>query len=222
MPRRSPAPPTINMTSASRSAATCWAWLIASPTSRRPHSDSREVAVGSCLEQCADLPDGELGITGVGQGLVDQRPGRLVDIAGHLPVEVGRQPVADIGLDQRFAPGARFGPGVEGLDRGHERRHGLLRVDAKLGDPVHQPSVVAHLDRRLLRQRGSQRGARGHPGVVRHPVEGAQLAVGQHSEQVDHGGEIGLVGLGHGGCGPLGTAALANGQRRWRRPTGKR
>ena len=156
---RSPAPPTISRASASRSAATCWAWLIASPTSRRPHSESREAAVWSCGQQHADLSDRELRVAGVGQRLVHQRAGRLVDVGGHLPIEVGRQPVPHVGLDQRLAPGLRLGPGVEGFDRSHERRHRLLRVGAELGDPVDQLAVVADLQRRLLGQRGAQRGA---------------------------------------------------------------
>ncbi len=45
-PDRSPVPSTSSIISASRSASTCWAWLIASPTSRRPHSASRPACPG--------------------------------------------------------------------------------------------------------------------------------------------------------------------------------
>ena len=47
MPDRSPDPLTISSASRSRSAATYWAWVIASPSSRRPHSASGPASRGS-------------------------------------------------------------------------------------------------------------------------------------------------------------------------------
>ena len=208
MPVRSPAPPTIS--SDQRVPLGGHLLGLADRLADQPAAPQRQPGRRGrvAVDQHADLADRELGVAGVGQRLDDQRPGGLVDVGGDLPVEVGGQAVPDVGLDQRLAPGPRFGPGVEGLDRVDERRHRLLRVGAEFGQPVDQLAVVAHLHRRHLRQRGAQRGARRHPGVGGHPVEGAQLAVGKHAEQVDDGRRIGRLGSGHGRWAPfLGVAA---------------
>ena len=116
-----------------------------------------------------------------------------VEVLRDLDVEVGGQPVADVGLDQPLEPVAGRGRGVEDVEGLHERRHRLDRVGAQGRDPLEQRLDVAELDRRHLAERELVGQLHGELGVVGQPLERGDLAVGDRPEQVDHGGPVGGV-----------------------------
>src|SRR3954454_4700672 len=138
----------------------------------------------------AHLTDGEVGVTGVGEDLQDQPAVRVGQEGGDLPVEVGGQPIADIGLDQPLEPRARPGALVEGVQGRDERRHRVGRLHAELGEPVGEPYVVGDLGRGHPGQRRPTGQLRGEPGVLGQSIEGGELGVGQHPQEVDDGSTV--------------------------------
>ena len=80
---------------------------------------------------------------------------------------------------------------VIGLQRRDERGHRRRRIGAELAEPADKDVVVVEFQGRHPRHMGPALKGRGHPGILSQPVEGAQFAVGEGSEQVDNG-------LGHG------------------------
>ena len=155
--------------------------------------------------------DRELGVPGVGEHLQHQVAGRRVQERGHLAVEVGRDPVADVRLDQALQPVARRGAGVERRRRGRRtapsprrrprRARPAGRAAARSGRSRRPPSRPA----RPAGQRRRQ------PGVLGQPVERGQLAVREHAEQVDDGLR---VADGRGGVGVVSAASMeGHGQR---------
>ncbi len=105
---------------------------------------------------------------------------------GRLPVEVERDAVSHVRLDQRLQPVGRPRLRVPGVQRGHERRHRRVGIGAELAQPVAQEAEVGVLGHGQLTQRGpvGQRGRQGG-GVLGHPLVGAELRIGQHAEQID-------------------------------------
>ena len=144
---------------------------------------SRQVRVGG--DGPADPGDHELRVPGVGQHPQHEIAGLRVDQFRHRPVEVRRDPVPHIGLDQALEPVSRRGAGVEGIQRRGERQHRLLWLGAQRRQLLAQQPEVAELGGRhpgqggLVGERGGERGVLGQPEV------GVQFRVGQEAEQVD-------------------------------------
>ena len=97
-------PPASSADSASRSAATRCAWVSASPISRRPHSASRPPSRGSAAIAARTRSTTNSRVPGVLERGDDQVAGVGVEVRRDLAVEVGGQPVADVGLDQALEP----------------------------------------------------------------------------------------------------------------------
>ena len=110
-----------------------------------------------------------------------------------LAVEVGRNAVADVGLDQALGPVAGRGLSMKRLERDDEGRHRLLGADPHAVEVALQQLVVPELGRGQTRERCLVLERRCHPRVVGEPLEGDELGVGQHPEQVGDGGEIGRI-----------------------------
>ena len=85
MPDRSPVPVMMNSASSSRSATICWAWVTASPSSRRPHSASRSRDLRSACARGVHLALGERAVPGVGQHVLHQPP-----VVAGQPPEISR------------------------------------------------------------------------------------------------------------------------------------
>jgi hypothetical protein len=134
-------------------------------------------------------------VPGVGEDVEDQRTVGIGQERGDLPVEVGRETVPDVGLDQSLQPGAGAGALVEGVERGDERGHRVGRVHAELRQPIGESHVMRDLGCRHPGQRRAAAEGGGEPGVLGQPVEGGQFRVGEHPEQVDDGS---TVDRGHG------------------------
>ena len=183
-----PGAPTSRDASASRSTPTRWAWVSASPTSRRPQSASRPPIRGSSAIACSDGADDVLVAAHALDDRLDQGPGVGVDVGRDLPVEVLRDPVPDVGLDQALEPVVRCGPLVERVDGHDERRDRLLRVGPELLQPRDDLFVVEELGDGEASDLGLVADARRRLGVRRELAEGAQLAVGQRAQQVDDRG----------------------------------
>ena len=189
-----PGAPTRMLASASRSTPTRWAWVMASPTRRRPQSASRpgEARVGG--DGLAHDGDREVGLTGVLEDADDERAGVLVDVARDLAVEVLGDALADVGLDESLEEVGGGRALVEGVDGRHEGLHGRLRLDAEGLEALGEHGVVLQLvggedgERRLVTQR------RRELGVLGQLAEGTQLAVRERPEQVRDRSEVaGLV-----------------------------
>ena len=74
---------------------------------------------------------------------------------------------------------------MEGVDRLDERRHRRRDVDADLVEASPEPAEVHELRARHLRERRLVVDGRREPGVLREPLERAELAVGEDAEEVD-------------------------------------
>ena len=141
------------------------------------------------------------------------RPGVIVDVRRDLAVEVLGNALPDVGLDQTLEPVGGNGAFVEGVEGRHERRHRHLRRHAQSREPLREQREVLQL---LGREHGERRlvpQVWGQVGVFRELGEGAQLAVGQHAEQVRDRREVAGIG-GRGeldgvGCGRFGELAHA-------------
>ncbi len=144
---------------------------------------SRQVRVGR--DGRADPGDHELRVPGVSQHPQHEIAGLRVDQFRHRPVEVRRDPVPHIGLDQAFEPVSRGGAGVESIQRRGERQHRLLWLGAQRRQLLAQQPEVAELggchpgQGSLVGERGGERRVLGQPEV------GVQFRVGQEAEQVD-------------------------------------
>ena len=144
---------------------------------------SRQVRVGR--DRRADPGDHELRVPRVGQNPQHEIAGLRVDQFRDRPVEVRRDPIPHVGLDQALEPVSRGGAGVEGIQRRGERQHRLLRLGAQRRQLVAQQPEVAELGGRhpgqggLVGERGGERRVLGQPEV------GVQFRVGQQAEQVD-------------------------------------
>ena len=155
-----------------------------------------EPAVGG--ERGPHLTDGEVRVTGVVEDLHDQTAIGLGQEGGDLAVEVGGQPVADVGLHQPLEPGARAGALVEGVEGRDERCHRRGRVRAEHGQPVDQVAVVGDLRGGHPGQRRPAGEGRRQARVLGQPLEGGQLGVGEHPEQVHEGPGVARPGNGVG------------------------
>ena len=185
---RSDAPEASSATRPSRSTATRWACVSASPTSRRAHSASRPPTRGSAAMAGAHPVDGERGVTDVAEHLAHQVARGRVEVRRRLAVEVARDAVSHVGLDQALQPVGGRGQVMKRVQRGDIGRHGLLRVDPEVAQVLAQLLEVGELAGGERRQGRPVAQVRRHPGVGRHPLEGGQLAVGQRPEQVDQPG----------------------------------
>ena len=137
-------------------------------------------------DRLAHPDDHEVGVTGVGQHLVDQGLGaRIGEVRDHA-VEIGRDTVTHVGLDQAFEPVGGTGPGVEGVQGGHKRPHGGVRVDVQLLEPSQQLPEVAVLGHGHLAQGNLVGQGLRFGRVGGQPEEAAQGRVGQQPQQVDH------------------------------------
>ena len=167
-----------------------WAWVIASPSSRRAHSANRlrclplavtaarTSATTNCECPVSDSAARTTSATSSGS------PSAISQ------VEVGGQRVADIGLHQRLQPGARHRQPVVVLQRRHVLRHRRHDVDATAFQGIAQQLVVAHLGGGHAGHRDPSAQVRRHPRLVGQPVERSHLAVGQHREQFVDAGMI--------------------------------
>ncbi len=72
--------------------------------------------------------DGEVRVPGVGTDVEHQGTGGGVEVGGHLPVEIGPDPITHVGLDQPLQPVRRRGGVMEAVDTGDERVHRHLGV----------------------------------------------------------------------------------------------
>ena len=90
----------------------------------------------------------------------------------------------------------RPGLGVEGINCGAKRRHGRGWVGAHLGQAVPQDHEVVVLQGGQTSQGRLHLDARGERGIGRHALEGGQFAIGQNSEEFDHGFLIHTLGRG--------------------------
>ena len=167
--------PVSRLVRASRSAATRWAWLSASPTSRRPHRASRPATLGSASIAARTFSITKSACASSASTSCTRAPGVGVDERRHLAVEVGGETVADVGPDQPLQP--VLGPGVvvERVERGVERLHRHHHVHVELGEPVADPLEVRDLQRRhrgdvhLVGQR-RRHAARPRPAARRPPA----------------------------------------------------
>ena len=132
--------PTSSSVSASRSTATRCAWMSASPTRRRPHRASRPATAGSAAMAPVDpgrprTPPGRCR-----RAPRAPAPGlRVLQRARDLAVEVGREAVADVRLDQALEPVVGLGGVVEGVQR---RTNGSIAASGSHAGPA---QVVAQL-----------------------------------------------------------------------------
>ena len=123
-------------------------------------------------------------MAGVAQHPEDQFPGLRIHQLRHRAVEVSRDPIAHVRLDQPFQPVGWGGPGVEGIQRRRERQHRRLRLGAQRRQMLPEQPEMAELghghaaQRGLVRERGSQR------GVLGQLEERDELAVGEQPEQI--------------------------------------
>jgi hypothetical protein len=148
------------------------------------------------------VADREVRLSRVLQGRDDHVAGVGVEVGRDLAVEVRRQAVADVGLDQALVPVARRGVGVEGVDRRLERRHRVEGVGAERPDPLVEPTHVPELQGGHARHLHLVAQRRREPGVVDETLERRQLAVGDHAQKVDDGeAVVGVVE--HDGSGVL-------------------
>ena len=139
------------------------------------------------LDELAHPLDRELGVTRVGEHLEHQHSGRWIEQLRDLAVEVGRDAVADIRLDQALRPVGRRGLRVKSLKRDDEGRHRLLRGDPHAVEVAFDQPVVAEFGGGKLGERRLVFEGRRHPRVVSEPLEGDQLGVGEDAEQVSDG-----------------------------------
>jgi len=128
----------------------------------------------------------EFGVIGIRQHLIDQSPCLRIEQVRDRPVEVSRNTVTDIGLDQSFEPVGGTGTVMERIQGLHERLHGGVRLGVKFLEPPQQPPEVAvlgdgHFGQRHLVAQGLRDG-RG----IGQPEKTTQGRIGQHPEQVDH------------------------------------
>ena len=189
MPGRS-TPPASSAVSASRSAATRCAWderLAHQPAApqREPAADPRVR-----LDRRAHPVDHEHRLAGVGEALDDDRAGVGVQERRDLAVEVGGQPVADVGLDQALEP-------VRGRRTPWKASNGATKsaIAANGSAPSSvsravQLLEVGELGRRHRGQLGLVRQRGRHLGVLAEPLERGHLAVGDGAEQVDDRCEV--------------------------------
>ena len=136
-----------NSASSSRSATMRCAWVTASP-SEPPAPQRQPVAhlpVGRARRPHLAL--GERACPVSASTSLHQRPGVARDQGGDLPVEVGGEPVAHVGLDQRLEPapaGSRRGRSPAGRRRGPSPP----RWSRPCAQVVVEPAEVADLRRR--------------------------------------------------------------------------
>lgn len=136
--------------------------------------------------------DGEFGLAAVVEHLQHQRTGRFGDQGRDFAVEVQRDAIADVGLDDAFEPIGRTCPGVELVDGWGEGCHRRAHAHPLEGEVVAQQGKVAKFccgqfcQARLVIQVGCL------ASVGSEGLKPGELAVGQHSEQVDNGLVIGF------------------------------
>ena len=115
----------------------------------------------------------------VRQHLKDERLSLRVKQRRDRPVEIGRDPVAHVRLDQSLQPVGWRRPGVERIHRLHERLHCRARIGLQLLQPPPQLLEVAELGDGHPGQGGLVRQRLGKRRVLRQPEERAQRRISQ-------------------------------------------
>ena len=138
----------------------------------------------------ANARHGEVRMPRVVEHLEHETARVVVHESGDLPVEVRRDAVPHVRLDQALEPVARCGPAVELLERLNERDHRGLRLHAELDQAAAQPLVMMELGDRHRGELAAVLEARRQPGVLGQPFEGGQLPERQHAKQVHNRGPV--------------------------------
>jgi hypothetical protein len=147
------------------------------------------------LDGGAHAIDDERGLAEVVAHREHQRPGVLVDVRRDLAVEVRADAVTDIGLDHALEPVARRRLRVILPVGTTERGHGLGRIRTQLHEAVPQREEVAVLRRGHSGERSLVVDVIRHRGIRGDALEGRELTVGEHPEQVDHRCAVLRIGL---------------------------
>jgi hypothetical protein len=160
------------------------------PTPQREPTTNRRVGL-DCLPHPLNR---ELGVPSVGEHLKhDGARGRIEQLRD-LAVEVRRNPITDVGLNQAFGPVARGGLRMKSLNRDDEGCHRLFGTHSHAFEVVFEQLEVAELGGRQSGQRRFVFESRCHAGVVCEPFEGDQFGIGEHAEQIGHRVAVGRIG----------------------------
>ena len=121
---------------------------------------------------------------------LDRLASAWIDQPTELAIEVGRDPSCHTGLDQALQPGLGAGAQVEVIDDVGKGRHRTVQRRAELTQPPLEAEDVLEVGRRIPAQHDPALQIRCRERVHGQRLIGRQLAVGEHTEQVDRTRDI--------------------------------